>query len=160
MFDPGNRSGQNQEQMCVWVTGHGHAAAPGPVLVLAQLTVQFGLGGGGCRGRQVRIAELPEEEGRRHRKLLLEPGGGEITHQTGSTVKIKDTKFLRSHRTLQNPGPVEPSSWMFIRSDCDMPTGQYGPEPLRTPTPDVKDQGGSEDKRSNPVPASWTCQLL
>lgn len=55
----------------VCVTRHGQAAAAAPTLILAQLSVQLGLGGSGCGGRQVRVAQLPEEEGRWGRKLLL-----------------------------------------------------------------------------------------
>lgn len=58
--------------VCVCVTGHGHAAASGPALVLAQLSVQFGFRSSGCCGRQVRVTQLPEEERRGSRKLLLE----------------------------------------------------------------------------------------
>ena len=53
------------------LTGHGHAAAPGTVLILTQLAVKFGLGDGGGRGGQVWVTQLPEEEGRGEHKLLL-----------------------------------------------------------------------------------------
>lgn len=59
--------------MCV--TCHGQAAAAGPALILAQLSVQFGLGGGGRCRRQVGVTQLPEEEGRGGGKLLLEGRG-------------------------------------------------------------------------------------
>lgn len=62
--------------LCVCVTGHGHAAASGPALVLAQLSVQFGFRCGGRCWRQVRVTQLPEEERRGSRKLLLERGRG------------------------------------------------------------------------------------
>ena len=54
------------------LTGHGQAAAPGPALILTQLPVHFGLGGGSGGGRQVGITQLPEEERRWSSKLLLE----------------------------------------------------------------------------------------
>lgn len=58
--------------MCVNVTCHGQAAAPGPALILAQLALQFGLCGGSRCRRQVGVTQLPEEERRRSCKLLLQ----------------------------------------------------------------------------------------
>lgn len=52
-------------------TSHGHAAASGPALILAQLAMQFGFGGSRRRGRQVGITQLPEEERRGSCKVLL-----------------------------------------------------------------------------------------
>lgn len=53
---------------CLTGEDAGHTAASGSGVILTELPVQFGLS---CSRRQVGVTQLPEQQGRRRRQLLL-----------------------------------------------------------------------------------------
>lgn len=88
--------------MCMYMcfTSHSHAAASGPALILAELSVKFGFRGGGCCRRQVRITQLPEEEGRGSSKLLLVIEKKKKKLIRFGSDRILQIMFQQSHRKL------------------------------------------------------------